>query len=160
MDGYIRELRKAVGKRPLIQCGASVIIASKDRILLQRRTDNEKWGLPGGSMEIGETLEETAAREVFEETGLMVLPGNLSLFRVFSGERQHYIYPNGDEVYNVVAVFTTSIYTGEPRTDGEENSKLQFFDYKDLPLELNPPEIEIIEAYFIKLLKIYESFRS
>lgn len=159
MDGYIKELRKAVGKRPIIQCGACVIIAHEDKILLQRRTDNDKWGLPGGSMEIGETMEETATREVFEQTGLFVLPGNLNLFRIFSGERQHYVYPNGDEVYNVVAAFTTTIYKGDTRSDKDENSEIQFFEYKDMPLELNPPEIEIIEAYFVKLLRLYESLR-
>ena len=159
MDGYIKELRKAYGKRPLIQCGACVIIAHEDKILLQRPTDNDKWGLPGGSMEIGETMEETAARQVYEETGLFVLPGNLNLFRIFSGDRQHFIYPNGDEAYNVVAVYTTTIYKGDPKAEGKENSEIQFFDYKELPLELNPPEIEIIEAYFVRLLKLYESLR-
>lgn len=159
MYGYFRELRKAVGKKPMIQCGARVIIAREDKILLQRKTDNEQWGLPGGSMEISETMEETAARGVLEETGLFVLPGNLNLFKLFSGDRQHFIYPNGEEVYNVVAVYTTTIFRGDPRGDSDESAEIQFFDYKDLPLELNPPEIEIIEAYFVRLLKLYESLR-
>lgn len=52
MSNYILELRKLVGQRPLIQCGTSVIISNKNKILMQLRTDNKKWGLPGGSIEI------------------------------------------------------------------------------------------------------------
>jgi 8-oxo-dGTP pyrophosphatase MutT (NUDIX family) len=68
---YVRELRSLVGHRPLIIVGAGVLIFDKcDRLLLQLRKDNQQWGLIGGSMEIGESLEETAKREAFVETGL------------------------------------------------------------------------------------------
>ncbi|OKP87763.1 hypothetical protein A3844_10175 [Paenibacillus helianthi] len=49
--------------------------------LLQRRTDNGLWGLPGGSLELGETLPEVAKRELLEETGLIA--NSLTLFDVF-----------------------------------------------------------------------------
>jgi 8-oxo-dGTP pyrophosphatase MutT (NUDIX family) len=53
--GYIMDLRKIVGSRPLIMTGSNVILLdSNNRILLQLRTDNNSWGLPGGSMEMGE----------------------------------------------------------------------------------------------------------
>jgi 8-oxo-dGTP pyrophosphatase MutT (NUDIX family) len=68
--GYIMDLRKEVGTRPLIMAGACVILIDENqRMLLQLRNDNNCWGLPGGSLEIGETLEEVAIRELFEETG-------------------------------------------------------------------------------------------
>ncbi len=67
MSNYIVELRKVIGNRPLIACSACVIVVDDaERILLQRRTDNGLWGLPGGAMEIGETLEQTARREAYE----------------------------------------------------------------------------------------------
>jgi hypothetical protein len=48
--GYIMDLRKVVGNRPLIMVGASVILLdSSNRMLLQLRTDNNSWGLAGGS---------------------------------------------------------------------------------------------------------------
>src|SRR6202171_1805937 len=55
--------------------GASAIVADNEgRILLQRRSDNGRWALPGGVMDIGESIAEAIAREVQEETGLTVEP--------------------------------------------------------------------------------------
>lgn len=45
---------------------------SDGRILLQRRSDSGNWALPGGVMDIAETLAESAIREVREETGFHV----------------------------------------------------------------------------------------
>ncbi|HLA24624.1 MAG TPA: NUDIX domain-containing protein [bacterium] len=67
--GYVGDLRLLVGTRPLILVGAAVIVRDKrGAILLQRRVDNNKWSLPGGALEPGETLAEAARREVLEET--------------------------------------------------------------------------------------------
>lgn len=69
--GYVQELRALVGQRPLIIPSAAVLIINKEnQLLMQHRQDNQLWGLIGGSMEIGESLEETAKRETLEETNL------------------------------------------------------------------------------------------
>jgi len=63
-------------KRPLIGVGA-VVFDSKGRILLVRRggpPQMGKWAIPGGHLELGETLYEGAKRELFEETGLEGVP--------------------------------------------------------------------------------------
>ena len=73
--GYIMELRKLVGTRPLIMVGACVLLCDHQRLLLQRRTDNGLWGLARGSLEPGESLEDVAKRELFELAGrIMGIP--------------------------------------------------------------------------------------
>ena len=104
MSDYIMDLRKIVGKRPLLQCAASVIIINEQgELLLGKRTDNHKWGYAGGSMNLGESVEDCARRELLEEMNL--IPDELEFFMVNSGEETHYIYPNGDEVYNGVITY-------------------------------------------------------
>lgn len=63
--GYIGELRKLVSSKLLLMIGANVIVLNhKHEILLQIRTDNQCFGIPGGALEIGESLEETAKRKL------------------------------------------------------------------------------------------------
>lgn len=72
MSNYIMDLRKVVGHAPLLQAGASIIIENENgQVLLGKRTDNHQWGYAGGSIELGETVEEAAKRELFEEMGLV-----------------------------------------------------------------------------------------
>lgn len=135
MSGYIR---KIVGHRTLLQVGASVIVEDEQgRVLLQKRTDNHCWGYPGGSTELDERVEDAAARELFEETGLVA--EHLELFGVFSGKELHYIYPNGDEVSNVDIVFICTAYSGVLCRDEVESEALGFFEPGKLPENLSPP---------------------
>lgn len=145
------ELRKLVGSRPLISAGACVLLCSNQRLLLQRRTDNGLWALPGGSMELGETLEEVAKRELYEETGLIAR--GLELFQMFSGKELYYKYPHGDEVYNVVAAYVCTDFDGILKEDGVEVQELRFFNYEKIPVELSPPDIPVIKKFFELIVK-------
>lgn len=59
MSNYIMDLRKVVGHVPLLQAGASIIVENENgQVLLEKRTDNHQWGYAGGSIELGETVEE------------------------------------------------------------------------------------------------------
>ena len=134
MADCILDLRKVVGYRPLIQTGAGVIVVDAAG---QRRSDNGCWDYAGGSMELGEEAEETARRELLEETGLTAR--RLELFGVFSGEDMHYVYPNGDEVYNVDIVYICRDHSGELTPQEGEVDELRFFDADRLPENISPP---------------------
>src|SRR3954452_10249770 len=69
--GYIEELRNKLGNEPIILNSAGVIILDPEgKVLLQYRKDTNNWGLPGGYMELGETFEDTAKREIKEGMGI------------------------------------------------------------------------------------------
>ena len=143
---YIQELRAFVGHRPLILVGVLVMIFDKyHRLLLQHRTDDNTWDFPGGYMELGETTEETARREVQEETGLEI--GELTLFRVFSGKKFFYKCPNGDQVASVCPVYVTNDAHGDLQPDGDEGSEVKYFSVHDLPDEILPQVRMIIESF-------------
>ena len=131
--GYVEDLRKEVGHRPLILPGASVIVLdNENRVLLQKRNSpNKTWGLPGGLMDLGESLEETAKREVLEETGLKI--NDLKLVDVFSGKDYHVKLYNGDEFYIVNALYLTNKFNGRLEVDNDEGSELKFYPLDNLP---------------------------
>jgi 8-oxo-dGTP pyrophosphatase MutT (NUDIX family) len=132
--GYILELRKLVGSRPLIQVGAKTVVLDQlNRVLLIQRADNGKWAFPSGSMEPGESLEDTARRELLEETGLQA--GTLVFMACVSGPEHYYQYPNGDEVYNVTAEYITREVSGKLKADGDEVTELRFFALDQIPLD-------------------------
>ncbi len=143
---YIQELRSFVGHRPLILVGALVIIFDESHhVLLQHRTDDNTWDIPGGFMELGETIEETARREVREETGLEI--GELTLFEICSGKEYFWEYPNGDQVFPVSLVYATNDLHGSLQPDGVEGSEVKFFSFQDLPAEMIPQTRMIIESF-------------
>lgn len=143
---YIKELRKKIGTAPITMVGACVLILNeRNELLLQHRRDNDCWGLAGGAMELGESLEEVAQREMQEETGLT--PHHLTLFHTFSGKPLYYKYPHGDEVYNVVSAFVCTEYSGQLAFDVDEAKDIRFFDLASLPAHISPPDAFVIEAY-------------
>ncbi|WIV12720.1 NUDIX hydrolase [Proteiniborus sp. MB09-C3] len=149
MVDYIGELRKLIGTRPIIMCGANVILLNdQDQILLHHRIDRDWWGLPGGAMELGESLEQTACREVLEEVGLVC--EDLKLFNVYSGERLYYKYPDGNEVYNVTATYLCNDYSGEIAVDLSEGRDARFFSLDKIPSNLSTTIKEIVEEFLLK----------
>lgn len=141
--GYVSDIRKAVGSRPLIIVGATLLALNEAKeILLIKRTDNECWGVPGGSMELGESLEDTLKRETREEIGVDLT--DFEFFGVYSGDSQYYKYPNGDEVYVVANVFITRGPINNMVVDPVEHSDGHFFDLHHLPENISPPIVPIL----------------
>jgi 8-oxo-dGTP pyrophosphatase MutT (NUDIX family) len=152
-ENYIREMRRNIGHAPLMTTACGVIIEnSKGEILLQQRKDNEKWGIPGGAMEIGEKFIDVAKREVLEEVGLEI--ENLCLFGIYSGEDRIIVYPNNDICSVTSIVFKTNEYKGKILQKTNETLRHTFFSRDALPDEINGFDIRYIEDWKSNATKI------
>lgn len=138
---------------PFIQTGAAIIIRNENgQILLQERTDRNKWGLPGGCQDLGEDLRVTAVREAFEETGIKLDPNSIELIDTLSGESRKNSYPNGDIVYNNTSLYLADISDVDASSlkGDSETKRLQFFNPDEVPENL-------MDADLIKLYLSYTS---
>ena len=107
-----------VGRLGQLMVGScAVIYDSQGRVLLTRRTDNNRWCLPGGRQEPGESVSEACAREVLEETGLAVDIGRLA--GVYTTPHMLIEYPDGNRVQPVSFVFEAVVTGGELRLSDE-----------------------------------------
>ena len=123
-----RDYERALGIRPSV---SAVIFDRVGRLLLQRRADGGQWGLPGGSMEIGESLHDAIRREVLEETGLRVAVRRL--VGVYSRPGLQVVrYPNGTVWHYVNACFECVVRGGGLQTC-DETLALEFFPPGRLP---------------------------
>lgn len=139
---YIKSIRKDLGNRKIILNCAGAVIVKEGKILLQRRSDNNLWGLIGGLMELEETYEETALREIREETGLNVrLTSFLGIFH-----NHNMVWSNGDAAHTVGAYYLAEIVEGEPRIDAE-SLELRFFAPDELPELFAPDHRAAVKAY-------------
>lgn len=102
--------------RPLVGVGA-VIVHEGRAVIVQRGTEPLKgqWSIPGGALEVGETLRECAAREALEETGLQIEAGEV--LEVFDSI---YRQPDGRIQYHYVLIdFACRCIGGELRAGGD-----------------------------------------
>lgn len=129
---YIKKLREFVGHSPILTAGVGILVFNdKNEVLMQLRTDYNKWGFPGGSMELGESFEETAKRELKEETNLDIITSKM--LRVLSGKDTYRKYPNGDELYDITAIFVVKEYNGSLKVNDDESKRLEWFNINNLP---------------------------
>ncbi|MHB1628818.1 MAG: NUDIX domain-containing protein [Bacilli bacterium] len=129
---YLRELRQQVGcSLLLIPAVAAVVRDDEGRVLLQRRSDNGEWSLPAGSVEPGEAPTEALVREVWEETGLHVLPR--TLLGVFGGAEFRAHYPNGDQAEYTVLLFECERLSGKLQPMDDESLELRYFSPDSMP---------------------------
>jgi 8-oxo-dGTP pyrophosphatase MutT (NUDIX family) len=90
---------------------SAVITNERGEILMQRRADNDLWALPGGTMDLGESIAQTAVREVREETGLDVEISGL--VGVYTDPRHLIEYSDGEVRQQFNICFTARVRGGE-----------------------------------------------
>lgn len=129
---YIQYLRSMIGNEKVIMVVAGAFVFDKEnRVLMQKRSDNGQWGFPGGFMDLGESVQDTARREVYEETGLKL--EELELFGIYSGPQYDKTFSNGDQVSLVLISFICKQYSGELVESNEESIQNKFYSLKELP---------------------------
>jgi ADP-ribose pyrophosphatase YjhB (NUDIX family) len=101
----------------LVPAASAIVVNEADAMLLQRRVDNDQWALPGGTMNLGETLAQTVVREVKEETGLDVeVTGLVGIYT----DPSHVIeYDDGEVRQEFNVCFTARLRGGRLATSTE-----------------------------------------
>lgn len=125
------------GPGTLVRAGVGVVIRDTHRwVLLEKRSDCGLWGLPGGRIEPGESVMDTAVRETLEETGLHVRV--TGLIGVYSSPNERIVTYPDNVVQLVDIVVEAEIVTGM-LTPSTESQELRFFDAAHPPDDLVPP---------------------
>jgi ADP-ribose pyrophosphatase YjhB (NUDIX family) len=132
------EIERDWSRAQAIRPSVSAVVREGGRLLLVQRADNGRWCLPGGSMEIGETVLAATSREVREESGLEVEPTRL--IGVYSDPRLQVVgYPDGRVWHYVNLCFAAALRGGTARAAPGETLAVEWFPLDRLPADLVEP---------------------
>ena len=140
----VKEILRHLLRRPVV--GVSVVATTEDgRLLLIRRGDTHLWALPGGTVEWGETLKETAVRELLEEAGVT---------EVHLGELAGvYSHPERDPRFHAITVLVYAKVA--PPTQAPENPAeildARLFLPDELPDDLSHGNKEMLQRALTRL---------
>jgi ADP-ribose pyrophosphatase YjhB (NUDIX family) len=137
MSPFVANLRSLVGDELLqLPSVAALCRDESDRILLVQQADSGRWSTPGGVIEPGEGPEEAAIREVYEETGLVVVIDRLRA--AVGGPDYRTMYRNGDRLSYIALIYDARVVGGQPTPDRQETIDVGWFylnEVSQLPQE-------------------------
>ena len=113
----------------IVPAASAIVKNSEGKILLHRRSDSDAWSLPGGAMEIGESISETVKREVKEETGLEVEPEYIT--GIYSDPKHIIEYSDGEIRQEFSICFACKAVQGNLRIS-EESLEIAFFTPQEI----------------------------
>jgi ADP-ribose pyrophosphatase YjhB (NUDIX family) len=142
---YIQELRKLATDFPLVLVRPTLIMLNHEGEILLVKHSDDTWGLPGGLLEPGESVEGALKRELNEELDVCI--DKLTLFKIFSGNGFRRISKSGAETHYVAITYLSESYSGYFRIDNEEVIEYGFFNPKEIPNETTGMIKEIINEY-------------
>jgi 8-oxo-dGTP pyrophosphatase MutT (NUDIX family) len=156
MKNYINKIREKLGNEKFIHPAARIIVENKDKeILIIERIDNGRLGIPAGSIEENETIEECIIREVREETGLIIM--GLEVIGISSNPDIETIdYVNGDKIQYFTVEFYSNNWEGNIKIEDKSEVKRAKFMSIEVCKKLPKNELSAFEslAYYRKNQKI------
>lgn len=144
---YMQALRERIGNDLVLVPSVTALIRDDaGRILIQLTATETRWSLPGGAIDPGETPAAAVVREVWEETGLEVVPVRIA--GVLGGADYRYTYDNGDRVEYIMTIFECRVTGGELGGHDGETAALRWAPVEELDcLAVRyPPEVFAVEA--------------
>jgi len=132
VESYVSWLRARIGPRKvLLPCTAALVRNEAGALLWGYSKDFDCWVVPGGYMELGESIVSSVQREALEETGAHVVP--VKLIGIYAGPRFEVSYPNGDEVQAFTFALECRMLGGILQPDPNEVSELRFWERGTMP---------------------------
>lgn len=135
----------------MVVAASAVVTDERGRILLQRRRDNDLWALPGGGMDLTESLPQAAVREVKEETGLDVeITGLVGTYT----DPKHIIAYTDGEVRRQFNICFTARVTGGRLALSDESTDLRFVPPEDLAHDADAEQGALLRAQVVEGLLV------
>ena len=129
-----------------IRLGVAVaLINLENNILLERRQDCGWWGVTGGKLDLGETIQECAVREINEECGLRIEKKDLKLVGVYSNPEEGRILQYPDNRVHLIDVVYLMKRKFSQLRKSDESLELKFFPLNALPNLIVPPAVAPIK---------------
>ena len=137
-DSYLGRLRASAGDTDtLFFVGArGIVFDDEHRLLLIQRSDNGRWALPAGAMELGESMRDCAIREVWEETGLRAT--DLTPFALYTGPAYTYTNQYQHTYQSIMMSFVIHAWDGELQRVTDETLDARWYRLDDLPDRSSP----------------------
>jgi 8-oxo-dGTP diphosphatase len=134
----------AYPNRPIVAVGA--VVFKEDKVLLVQRTKppaKNHWTIPGGSVELGETLQEAAEREIWEETGLIIKAGDpVYTFDVIIRD------PKGEILFHYIIVDLAADYVAGELRPGDDATDVCWASSRDVTtLKVSAATRKLLEQY-------------
>ena len=120
----------------IVPAASAIVTNDEGKILLQRRSDNDLWALPGGAMDVGEDIRATVVREVKEETGLDVQLDYV--IGIYTNPHHIIAFSDGEIRQQFSICFSCTLIGGEIQVS-EESHEVAFFSNADIEhLHMHP----------------------